>query len=80
MERYEEFILLESLTDIADDDVMVLIDAFDVAIFPSAANIGKTLSESPTPIIFCAENGIYPEFGGGDVVHNHCVFKISRIK
>ena len=47
---------------IADDDVVVLIDAYDVQLFPAARRVGAILSQkATTPIVFCAENGVYPE-------------------
>ena len=44
------------------DDVVVLLDAYDVLLFLDARRIGSHLYEhSPAPIMFCAENGVYPE-------------------
>jgi hypothetical protein len=47
-----------------DDDIVLFMDAYDVLVFPALANAAKVLAESPTPILFCAERGIYPEFQG----------------
>ena len=48
--------------EISDDDVVVLMDAYDVLLFPAARRMGAALAESSdTPIVFCAENGVYPE-------------------
>lgn len=47
---------------VKSDDVVVLLDAYDVLLFPDARRIGSHLYEhSPAPIMFCAENGVYPE-------------------
>lgn len=46
-----------------DNDVVVLMDAYDVLLFPAARDFGETFQTvSPTPIVFCAESGIYPDF------------------
>jgi hypothetical protein len=47
---------------IDDNDVIVLLDAYDVLLFPTVRRLRTFLSQSPAPIIFCAEQGIYPEF------------------
>lgn len=47
---------------IHEDDIVVLIDAYDVLLFPAARRIPRTIGVFSTPIVFCAENGIYPEF------------------
>jgi hypothetical protein len=45
-----------------DDDVVVLLDAYDVLLFPAIGSIGARFKETAaTPIVFCAENGVYPE-------------------
>lgn len=49
---------------IPDDDIVLIMDGFDVLVFPAIVNAAKILSESPKPILFCAERGIYPEFHG----------------
>jgi len=62
----------KQLQTISDDDIVVLIDAYDVLLFPAARRIGTYMQKkASTPIIFCVENGIYPEYasaalyGGG---------------
>jgi hypothetical protein len=50
-----------------DDDIVLFMDAYDVLVFPALANAAKVLAESPTPILFCAERGIYPEFQGNTI-------------
>lgn len=52
------------LQSVDDDEIVVLIDAYDVLLLPRARQIGSVLSQSETPIMFCAESGIYPEFAG----------------
>eukprot|EP01038_Epipyxis_sp_PR26KG_P015704 gene15704-21256_t len=54
---------LKSFSNKIENDIIILMDAYDVLLFPSIKNISKILHTSATPIIFCAENGIYPEFG-----------------
>jgi hypothetical protein len=38
---------------IRDDEVVVLIDAYDVFVFPSVRRLSQRLSEFPTPIVVC---------------------------
>lgn len=45
-----------------EDDVVVFMDAYDVVMFPTVRNIARDFSTAPTPIVFCTEHGIYPEF------------------
>lgn len=45
-----------------DDDVIVLMDAYDVVVFPSIRHVDEVLMHSPAPIVFCNEAGIYPEY------------------
>jgi len=57
---YLSWLSSSSVTD--DNDVVVLLDAYDVLLFPAVAQIGARFKEtSATPIVFCAENGVYPE-------------------
>ena len=60
----EDYISPPPGTPIPDDDIVLFMDAFDVLVFPALRNAAKVLSESPKPILFCAERGIYPEFHG----------------
>eukprot|EP00602_Paraphysomonas_sp_CaronLab_P003413 CAMPEP_0185022318 /NCGR_PEP_ID=MMETSP1103-20130426/5024_1 /TAXON_ID=36769 /ORGANISM="Paraphysomonas bandaiensis, Strain Caron Lab Isolate" /LENGTH=849 /DNA_ID=CAMNT_0027554327 /DNA_START=501 /DNA_END=3050 /DNA_ORIENTATION=- len=46
-------------SDIIDDDVIVLIDAYDVLLFPQAKRIGEVLEVSQTAIVSCVENGVH---------------------
>lgn len=48
-------------SDINDDHVVVLIDAYDVLLFPSVRRIGKLLRRSRSPIVACTEHGSHPE-------------------
>ena len=45
-----------------DNDIAVLVDAYDVLLFPSIRRLPSVLAHSPTPLLFCSEDGIYPEF------------------
>ncbi len=47
---------------VSDNDVVVFVDAFDVLIFPPIRRTREFLAQSHTPIVFCAEQGVYPEF------------------
>ena len=49
---------------VPDDDLVLFVDAYDVLVFPAIANAAKIMAESPSPLLFCAERGIYPEFTG----------------
>jgi hypothetical protein len=49
---------------ISDDDIVLLIDAYDVLLFPSIKYAGHLLQQSASAVIFCAEFGHYPEFSG----------------
>ena len=48
--------------DIREEDIIVFMDAYDVLLFPSVRNIARHFHLSPTPIVFCTEHGLYPEF------------------
>lgn len=52
-------------TDVDDNDIIFLIDAYDVIIFPALRNAIKVFSESPTPVLMCTEIGLHPEQLGG---------------
>eukprot|EP01042_Synura_sphagnicola_P000973 gene973-1099_t len=54
--------LEENKHRIADDDVVVLMDAYDVLLLPAARSFAAALAASPTPIIFCSESGIHPDY------------------
>ena len=49
-------------TSIHEEDIVVFMDAYDVLLFPSIRNIAKHFHLSSTPIVFCTEHGLYPEF------------------
>lgn len=54
---------------IRDEDYVLLIDAFDVLLFPTLATSSLSfMARSPTPIVACAENGIYPEFASKPIL------------
>ena len=54
--------ILES-PDLDEEDYILFIDAFDVLVFPRLQHdIFQYMAQSPYPIVFCVENGIYPEF------------------
>ena len=47
---------------IPDDDVVVIVDAYDVLLLPAVRMAPEFLASSSAPLVFCAENGGYPEF------------------
>ncbi len=47
-----------------DDDIVVFLDAYDVVLLPHIANVDRVMAQSETPILYCAEAGIYPEYSG----------------
>jgi hypothetical protein len=47
-----------------DDDILLLVDAYDVLLFPKVRQVDEIIMNSRTPIIFCSEAGIYVEFAG----------------
>jgi hypothetical protein len=49
---------------IADDDIVVMLDAYDVLVTPAIRGAASVIASSPTPILFCAEHGVYPEYAG----------------
>lgn len=51
----------ENCYEIDDNDIVLIIDAYDVLIFPSIREIGKKLSKSPFPIVSCVEHHLHPE-------------------
>jgi hypothetical protein len=61
LEWYVETLLDDSNNDIADDDIVVMMDAYDVLLSPMIRRLGEHVSNSPTPLVACAENGQYPE-------------------
>ena len=65
IEEYYNY-LNESLNNqsIHENDVLILLDAYDVLIFPSIRKLATKLMTSSTPIVFCSERGIYPELIG----------------
>lgn len=61
MEWYATALLEDSNNKVADDDVLVLLDAYDVLLTPLVRQLGQRLSRAATPLLACAENGQYPE-------------------
>ena len=45
-----------------DDDVVVVVDAYDILLLPAVRMAPAFLASSSAPLVFCAENGGYPEF------------------
>ena len=61
-EWYMESLLSEeSYQEVANDDILLLMDAYDVLLTPFIRRVDKHLSLSPTPLLACAEYGQYPE-------------------
>ena len=55
-----------------EDDYVLFLDAFDVLLFPRLhADIYHYMAQSQSPIVFCAENGIYPEFSSEHILYNY---------
>jgi len=53
---------------IQDNDVIVMIDAYDVLLLPHARQIGRRFQQTAQhPIVFCTEHGIYPEYASAFV-------------
>ena len=61
LEWYAEALLDEDKNNVEDDDILVMIDAYDVLLTPMVRQIALRLSQSPTPLVACSENGQYPE-------------------
>ena len=59
LKRYYSF--LHETTVAKDDDLVVFIDAYDVLLFPHSRRLHELIAQSPTPIVACAESGVYPE-------------------
>lgn len=56
---------LSNSSDLQPDDIVLLIDAYDVIIYPSILSVIQRLDDNyKNKIIFCAEYGIYPEMIG----------------
>jgi len=47
--------------DWSDDDIVMLLDAYDVIMLPESLEFPWRLSHSSHPIMFCGERGIYPD-------------------
>jgi hypothetical protein len=60
----DEILSPEAPQAVPDDDIVLFMDAYDVLVFPALANAAKVLADSPSPLLFCAERGVYPEFAG----------------
>lgn len=43
------------------DDVVVVVDAYDVLLYPAVRRIAHRLAHSPAPVLFCTEAYPYPE-------------------
>ena len=57
-----------NLLPIADNDLVVMVDAYDVLLLPHARALGRRFQQSAQhPIIFCVEHGIYPEYSSAFV-------------
>lgn len=51
--------------DVGENDVVVMIDAYDVILLPRARHIGKVLLEqSETPIVIGCEAGAFTDLAG----------------
>ncbi len=57
-----------------EDDLVVFLDSYDVLLLPHIANIDRVMARSETPILFCAESSMYPEYSGASFV----AFLLSR--
>jgi hypothetical protein len=54
------------------NDVIVLIDAYDVLLLPAARGIGQWVKEKArTPVTFCSEQGVYPEHASAYAYPQH---------
>lgn len=61
LKRYYSYLHDSALFDVADNDIVLLFDAYDVLLFPEIRRIHEVFARSLTPILACAESGIYPE-------------------
>ena len=59
LKRYYSYI--QNSQVVKDDDLVVLLDAYDVLLFPSIRRMHHRMATSRTPVLACAESGIYPE-------------------
>ena len=55
-----------------DDDVVVIVDAYDVLLLPAIRMAPEFLASSSAPLVFCAENGGYPEFAFASLYQVDC--------
>ena len=56
---YSQAILEDSTVD--DNDIIFVVDGYDVLLFPAIRNAINVFSEFPSPIMLCTEIGIHPE-------------------
>lgn len=56
---YRQAILEDVSVD--DNDVVFVVDGYDVLLFPAIRNAIKVFSDFPAPIMMCTEVGIHPE-------------------
>ena len=59
LKRYYSY--LQNTQVVKDDDLIVLLDAYDVLLFPSIRSLHYRMATARTPVVACAESGIYPE-------------------
>lgn len=59
---------------VLEDDVVVFMDAYDVLLYPTIRNIARDFHTAPTPVVFCTEHGIYPEFNSAWSYHREAPY------
>jgi hypothetical protein len=64
--NYQKHVNLNIKNNIySNDDIIVLIDAYDVLLSPAARTLGIKLSLSKSPIVTCTEYGLHPIYSMG---------------
>lgn len=74
------FIFIFIFISVPDDDVVMFMDAYDVLVFPAIVKTASMLAQSATPIVFCAERGVYPEMPGMVWTHMCCYGKLLWLR
>jgi hypothetical protein len=55
---------------ISDNDIVLIIDAYDVILLPAITRLGFILEQSNTPVISCGEMGKHPEMSLASVYNS----------
>jgi hypothetical protein len=64
VKAYYDYLVENPIHEANENDIVLLMDAYDVLVFPQIRKIDQIMMNSRTPIVFCSEAGIHLEFSG----------------